>query len=266
VTVRHDGLRIDWLGYATARIEGPEGTVVYTDPGRYGTLDGTWEQQYGDFSHPSGPAYDARDGDVVVVTHDHHYSDDGVRRVADEDATVLVYEEVSAEGVAASSGRDVVEPEELPYDVERVGYGDELAIGVPAEGDDARVDVEVVPAYNETDGPRADAAGNVPHPEGFGCGFVVAVDDTPCFWTGDSDAIDEQRDLDVSLFLPSIARNFTMNRHGAADLAERLDPDLVVPIHYNTFESLGADSAAFAADVAGRAIPVALDEDWPGDL
>jgi len=34
----------------------------------------------------------------------------------------------------------------------------------------------------------------------------------------------------------------------------------VVPIHYNTFEMLRADSGAFAADVAGRAIPVALDE------
>lgn len=51
-----------------------------------------------------------------------------------------------------------------------------------------------------------------------------------------------------------------MNRHGAADLAETLDPDLVVPIHYNTFDALRADSGAFAADVAKRGIPVALDE------
>jgi len=51
-----------------------------------------------------------------------------------------------------------------------------------------------------------------------------------------------------------------MDRHGAAVLAAALDPDLVVPIHYNTFEALEADSRAFAADVAGRGVPVALDE------
>jgi hypothetical protein len=33
-----------------------------------------------------------------------------------------------------------------------------------------------------------------------------------------------------------------------------------VPIQYNTFDSLRADSGAFAADVAKRRIPVALDK------
>jgi len=252
MTVRHDGLRVDWFGYATARIEGSD-TVAYADPGRYGTLDGTWAEQYGGVPHPSGPAYDARDGDLVVVTHDHHYDSDGVRRVASEDATVLVYEAVSAERVN-DGGRDVEPVENLPYDVRRVGYGDELEL----DG----VGVEVVPAYNRADGPRADEDGNVTHPRGFGCGFVLDVDGTRCFWTGDSDAIDEHRGMDVSLFIPSIARSFTMDRHEAADLAGDLDPDLVVPIHYNTFPDLRADSEAFAADVARRSIPVALDEGW----
>lgn len=252
MTVRHDGLTIDWLGYATARIEAPDGTVVYTDPGRYGTLTGEWDTTYGGRDHPSGDAYDARDGDLVVITHDHHYDDDGVRRVAADNATVVVYEAVSAEGVAESSGREVAEPENLAYDVRRVAYGDGL--------DAAGVDIEVFPACNHEDGPRADANGNVPHPHGFGCGFRLTVGGVDCFWTGDSDVIEEHARLDVSLLLLSIARSFTMNRHDAADLAERLRPDLVVPIHYNTFGALGADSDAFAADVAGRSVPVALDE------
>jgi L-ascorbate metabolism protein UlaG (beta-lactamase superfamily) len=51
-----------------------------------------------------------------------------------------------------------------------------------------------------------------------------------------------------------------MNRQEAAELAGDLKPDLVVPIHYNTFDALEADSASFAADVAKQGIPVALDE------
>jgi L-ascorbate metabolism protein UlaG (beta-lactamase superfamily) len=38
-----------------------------------------------------------------------------------------------------------------------------------------------------------------------------------------------------------------------------MDPDLVVPIHYDTFDLLAADDEAFAADVAGRSVPIALD-------
>lgn len=254
MTITHDGLTIDWLGYACARIEGDD-AVVYTDPGRYGTLTGEWRSKYGEFSHPAMGPYDAQDGDVVVVTHDHHYDDDGVRRVAASDATVIVYEAVSASGVRENSGRDVVEPEDLPYSVRRVGYSDDIHI----DG----VDVRVIPAYNESDGPRANPDGSVPHPRDFGCGFVVTVDGVSCFWTGDSDAIDDHRTLEVSLFMPSIARSFTMNRHDAADLADHLAPDLVLPIHYNTFEALQADSAAFASDVATRGVPVVLDERSP---
>jgi len=108
--------------------------TVYTDPGRYGVLTGEWTPPTpaAADSHPSGPAYDARDGDVVLVTHDHHWDPDGVTRVADADAT----------------------------------------------------------------------------------------------------------------------------------LAERLDPDLVCPVHYDTFDRLAADSGAFAADVATRGVPVVLDEEW----
>jgi L-ascorbate metabolism protein UlaG (beta-lactamase superfamily) len=250
MTVRHDGLDFDWLGYATLRIAGDD-AVVYTDPGRYGTLDGTWHQQYGGFDHPTPDAYDAQDGDLVVVTHDHHYDSDGVRRVANDDATVLVYEEVDAERIT-DGGRDVEPPEELPCDVRRVGYGDELAA--------AGVDVEVVPAYNREDGPRADEEGNVTHPYGFGCGFLLSVDGVPCFWPGDSDVIDEHEGLDASLLAPSIARSFTMDRHDAAGLAADLDPDLVLPIHYNTFPDLASDSGAFASDVAKHGVPVVLDE------
>jgi L-ascorbate metabolism protein UlaG (beta-lactamase superfamily) len=245
-------LRASWLGYATLRLES-EDAVVYTDPGRYGVLTGEWQPAHGraDVPHPRGPAYDARDGDLVVVTHDHHYDADGIRRVAADDATILVYEAVDASRI----GRAIEPVHDLPIDVRRVAYGDSLAVG--------SVDVEVVPAYNHADGANVTDSGEPIHPEGFGCGYRLTVDDTPCFYPGDSDVIPAHDALDVSLFAPPIGRSFTMDRHEAADLAAELDPDLVVPIHYNTFEELRADSRSFAADVASQSILVALDEGWP---
>ena len=240
MTVRHDTLTVDWLGYATARLESTAGTVVYTDPGRYGVLDGQYP----------------KDGHLIVVTHNHHYDSDGIERVARQDATVVVFEGVDT----AAIDRDLTPVDELPYEVIRCSDNDYLSVPVSVSaGDDTAVDLWTLPAYNRPDGPCADADGTVPHPEGEGCGFRLSIDGTTVFWPGDNDALEGFAELDVSLCLANIGGSVVMDREAAADLAERMDPDLVVPIHYNTFDLLAADDEAFAADVASRSIPVALD-------
>jgi L-ascorbate metabolism protein UlaG (beta-lactamase superfamily) len=249
MTVRHGDVTVEWLGYATARIEGADGTVVYVDPGRYGCLTGEWtaDSEAAAGAHPPARDYRPADGDLVVVTHDHHYDSDGIRRVAHDDATVVVYEAVYPPGI----DRDVKDLDALPQEVVRVDDETDTLL--------ADVVVRTVPAYNRPDGSNVDADGDPLHPEGFGCGYVLTLGDTTVFWPGDSDVLDGHAELDVDVFLAPIG-NFTMDRQDAADLAGVLDPGLVVPIHYDTFEALEANSGAFAVNVAKRGVPVALDE------
>jgi L-ascorbate metabolism protein UlaG (beta-lactamase superfamily) len=249
MTVTYRDVTLDWLGYATLRIEAPSGTV-YLDPGRYGVLDGTWEPDTPGVGHPPAQDYDARDGDLVLVTHDHHYDSDGVRRVASEDATVVAYERVDAANV---TDRSVDPVEDLPFETARMSEEDDRLFG--------DVVVRTVPAYNEADGPNVDEDGDPIHPPGFGVGFLVTIDDVTIFWPGDSDVLDGHAALDVDVFVPSIASSYTMDRHTAAELAGEMQPDLVLPIHYNTFTSLEGDGEAFALDVAKRGVGVALDEE-----
>ncbi|RLN01244.1 MBL fold metallo-hydrolase [Haloarcula sp. Atlit-7R] len=247
MTVRHDGITAEWLGYATLRLEGDD-TVVYFDPGRYGVLTGEWEPDTPGVGHPPTRDYAPNDGDIVCVTHIHHYDPDGIRRVAGEDATVVAFEGINVH----ATDRDLDRLADLDYEVRKVSMeADVLVDDVP---------IWTMPAYNHEDGRNVKDDGNPIHPKGIGCGFLVSLDDTRVFWPGDTDVLDGHAELDVSLFVPSIAKNFTMNRHEAAELAEAMDPDLVLPMHYNTFESLEADSGAFADDVAKRGAPVVLDE------
>ncbi|WP_336329643.1 MULTISPECIES: MBL fold metallo-hydrolase [unclassified Haloarcula] len=247
MTVRHDGITAEWLGYATLRLEGEE-TVVYFDPGRYGVLTGEWEPDTPGVGHPPTQDYAPKDGDIVCVTHIHHYDPDGIRRVAGEDATVVAFEGINVH----ATDRDLDRLADLDYEVRKVGMeADVLVDDVP---------IWTMPAYNHEDGRNVKDDGSPIHPKGIGCGFLVSLDDTRAFWPGDTDVLDGHAELDVSLFVPTIAKNYTMNRHEAADLAEEMDPDLVLPMHYNTFESLEADSGAFAEDVAKRGVPVVLDE------
>lgn len=232
MTIKHDGLGVEWRGYATVRIETPDGFVAYLDPGRYGVLDGEYP----------------KDGDLICVTHIHHYDSKGVERVADDGATVIVYDGVDV----AESDRELAPPDELPFDVVRIGEEDRRGVGDAV--------VWSMPAYNREDGPHVRDDGTPYHPKGLGVGYLLSLGGTTVFWPGDSDALEGHRELEVSLFLANIGGTFATDRREAADLAEALDPDLVLPIHYDTFEALEADSAAFAADVAGRGVPVVLDE------
>ena len=256
MTVHHDGLTVTWFGYATTRIETPGGFVAYLDPGRYGVLTGEWTPVGGgnpkEAAHPRSIDYRPEDADLVCVTHDHHYDSDAIRRVASEETTVVVYEAVDPSGI----GRDVDPLSALPGEVVRIGEEDHLAV----DGVDGGADVWSVPAYNEPDGPHADADGDVSHPKGFGVGYRLSLGGTSVFWPGDSDALDAFAEVSASLFLANIGGTVVSTAEESADLAERMGPDLVLPVHYNTIEILQADSGEFAKDVAKRGVPVVLDE------
>lgn len=230
MTIEHDEVLVDWYGYATVRLEGPTGTVIYLDPGRYGVLDDRRPE----------------DGDLVCVTHDHHYDPDGIDRVASQNATVIVYDGVDGTDI----DRNVQPVNDLPYDVRR--------IDAETRRSEAGVTVWSVPAYNESDGAHTRADGTPYHPKGSGIGYLLSIDGTSVFWPGDSDALVGHRVIDASILLPPIGGAFTMDRHEAADLVGRMGPDLVIPIHYDTFEAIQADAEAFAAEVEDRGIQVAI--------
>lgn len=234
MSVRFGAVTVDWFGLATIRLEGRTGAVIYVDPGpeAYGVLDG----------------HEPRDGDLILISHDHHYDPDSIRRVAHEDAIVVVHESIDADEI----DRAVDRPEALPYEVERVRADESFVLGP--------LDLFTTPAYNDPAGSHVDENGDPYHPEGQGCGFAVTVDGVSAFWPGDTDALPFHEELDIDLFLPPIGGTFTMDRHEAAALAERIEPDLVLPVHYDTFDAIAIDADAFVVDVANRGVPVVLDE------
>ncbi|WP_254523904.1 MBL fold metallo-hydrolase [Natrinema caseinilyticum] len=233
MTVRFDPLTVDWFGLATIRLEGQTGAVVYIDPGpeHYGVLDG----------------YDARDGDLVLISHDHHYDPASIRRVAHEESLIVVHESIDASEI----DRVDDDPDDLPYDVERVGDDDSFVLGP--------LDLFTTPAYNDPDGPHTDENGIPYHPEGRGCGFGVTIDGVTAYWPGDTDVLPVHETLPVDLFVPPIGGTFTMDRHEAAALAARLEPNLVLPVHYDTFEAIETDDEAFVVEVARSGVPIVLD-------
>ena len=247
MVVTHGALSLEWLGYATVRLS-HDGTVVYLDPGRYGVLTGEWSSDRDPPTHPPASDYRAEDGDLVCVTHVHHYDPDGIDRVADEDASIVVFEGIEVD----ESTRELPRPVELSHEVR--------AVGAETEGVAAGIPFFTVPAHNEPETGRVRPYGTPYHPPGRGCGFLFELGGLRVFWPGDTDVLEGHEALEVDVFCPPIGGSFTMDRTEAARLAVALEPDLVVPVHYGTFDAIETDSRAFAADVASAGVPVALDE------
>ncbi|MFA9501183.1 MBL fold metallo-hydrolase [Natrinema sp. H-ect1] len=220
MTVTYEGLEFERPGHASVRIETDDGTVIYVDP---------WGEVL---------AGEPADGDVVFVTHDDmdHYDAAAIEAVAGPDVTVAAYEEIDTSDLAF----DVVD---LPYEGEATVDG---------------IDVRTVPAYNDPTGDHVDEDGKPFHADGEVIGVVLALEGTTVFFPSDTDFLPHHESVTADVFVPPIGGHFTMDRHEAAAFARSVEPELVLPEHYDTFDPIETDAETFADDLEADGIRVEL--------
>ena len=222
MVVTYEGVEIEVLGHASVRIATGTGTIVYVDP---------WSEQLAD--RP-------QDGDLVVITHDDHdhYDPAGIDAVAGPDVTVAAYE--------------AVDVSDLEYDV----------VALPESGRTtvAGVTIESIPSHNDPEGEHVDDAGEPFHAPGEVIGVLFDLDSVSIYVPSDTDFLDHHDGIRADVFVPPIGGHYTMDRHEAATFARSVEPDLVVPIHYDTFEPIETDAAAFAVELEADGIEVALEQ------
>ncbi len=223
MSVEYDDVAFERLGHASFRIESADGRICYVDP---------WSEVLGE-SEP-------HDASVVFVTHDDfdHYDPEAIAAVSTDDTVVVAYEGVDTDDLDAGES------------IRSLAADGELAV----DG----IDVRAVPAYNRPDGDHVDDDGNPFHAEGEGVGLVLSIDGTTVFVVGDSDVLDEHESISADVLIPPIGGHYTMDRHEAATLTETIDPALVLPVHYDTFEAIETDAEAFETDVEAAGPTVRL--------
>ncbi len=142
--------------------------------------------------------------DLILVTHGHHdhLSVDDIALISGPETTVLCPPDCIAE--LRASRAQAVRP------------GDALQVG--------NVKVQVVPAYN-TDKPN--------HPRSAGhVGYIVEIDGRRIYHAGDTDLIPEMAGVVCDIALLPMGGTYTMNAEQAAQAAERIGPQIVVPMHW----------------------------------
>jgi L-ascorbate metabolism protein UlaG (beta-lactamase superfamily) len=94
----------------------------------------------------------------------------------------------------------------------------------------------------------------------FPCGYVIDVEGTRVYHTGDTALTVDMQLLEgkVDVMLLPIGDNFTMGIEDAARAVHFVKPKVAIPMHWDTFDVIAADPAAFADAVGDTAKVVIL--------
>jgi L-ascorbate metabolism protein UlaG (beta-lactamase superfamily) len=216
---------IRWLGHACFQLEAG-GTTVLVDPFLTG--------------NPSAAASaDEVEPDVILLTHGHsdHFGDvvDIAKRTG---ATVVANTELAGE--LSGSLENVLDP----------NLGGTVKFDWGA--------VKLVPAWHTATSP----SGTVHTP----AGLLIFIGDRLIYHLGDTCLFSDlqliaRRGDKVDVALVPIGGHYTMDRYDAVTAVEFIQPQQVIPCHYNTFPPIETDAQAFKEDVqnAGFAEVIVLE-------
>ncbi len=155
--------------------------------------------------------------DLILVSHPHydHLSADDIKKLSRDDTEIVATQDTFAE---------------------LCGSGHEIAPGktLTVKG----VEVAGVRAYNPN---------KQYHPRANGwVGFVVELDGKRIYYAGDTDVIDEMKDVaDIDLALVPVGGTYTMTADEAVEAIGMIGPAKALPYHWGDIVGSRADAEAF---------------------
>ncbi len=155
--------------------------------------------------------------DLILITHAHydHCSPEDVQKICGEQTTVVC-------------PADCVE--KLPGKIETIRPGERLAV----EG----IQIEAVRAYN---------LNKAFHPRANGwVGYIVTVGGKRIYHAGDTDLIPEMEQLKVDVAMLPVGGTYTMDAREAAEAANRITPQVAIPIHWGDIVGSVRDAEKFS--------------------
>ena len=162
------------------------------------------------------------DADIIFITHDHydHYSEEDIDKVINENAVIVIPEELLTKVLKKGINKDAivtVEPDKK-YMVQGIKF-------------------ETVPAYNTY---------KTFHPKENGwVGYVIEINGIKYYIAGDTDITEENKKVKCDVAFVPVGGTYTMDFKEAAQLVNQIQPKVAVPIHYGSVVGTKQDAEEF---------------------
>jgi L-ascorbate metabolism protein UlaG (beta-lactamase superfamily) len=163
--------------------------------------------------------------DLILISHDHfdHCSPEDIEKIAQPNTTFLATENCK---------------DKLNGDVKIVQPGSELDV--------KGISVKVVKAYNTNKHFHPEEAGHV--------GYVFTVDGVKIYFAGDTDFIDEMKDIECDVALLPVSGTYVMTAEEAVEAANQIKPQAVIPMHYGDIVGSQDDAKKFRNLYQGQTV------------
>lgn len=154
--------------------------------------------------------------DVILITHDHydHCSPADIEKIHKADTVIIGPFSINAK---------------LKFKVRNIKHGEEIKI--------KDILVKAVPSYNEQKQFHPKEADNV--------GYVITIDGEIIYHAGDTDVIEEMKDIRCDIALLPIGGTYTMDCKDALKAVEILKPKIIIPMHYGKIVGSASDAGDF---------------------
>jgi len=224
-------LQIRWLGHSCFEFRSPEGKVVLVDP----FLSG----------NPvlSDSLREIKEVDIIAVTHGHadHVGD-----------TISIYKSLRPTVVAIF---------ELALHLQGLGLAqtDSIGLNIGGEVSVKNIGIAAVPATHSS----TFAVENKIYSAGLACGFVFTFEDGRRLYHAGDTWIFPEMDFIRWLYKPEIVLlpiggHYTMDIRAARLAVEMLSPDIVIPMHYDTFPEITASPSDLVLELARLGVKVVV--------
>ncbi len=220
-----------WIGHACFEITLDSGENILVDP----FLE----------ENPAA-AGEPEQGDIVLITHDHFDHMENIGALTKEDGTVVGQPEVLAK---VQENNPAIDEDNLLNGGLGMNIGGTVSVG--------DVEITMVQAFHSSD---------VGSPAAY---LITTAEEDVFYHAGDTgifggmNELGELYDIDVAM-LP-IGSVFTMDPEQAALATKLLEPEVVIPMHYGTFEILVPDTEEYEALTADQAPGVDIVAISPGE-
>ena len=175
-----------------------------------------------------------KDADYVFCTHPHydHFSPEDIKKVSKE-RTLLIVPETAIEEAESVVNDDLIR---------LVEPGHHYQLG--------EIIVETTYAYN--------LEKSYHKKEKKWVGYLIYIDGLNCYIAGDTDNIPEIQDIKCDVAFLPIGGTFTMNVEEAAELANKITAETIIPVHYGSIVGKKEYGERFAELVTNKKVKLMI--------
>lgn len=168
----------------------------------------------------------SKDADIIFITHPHfdHFSPEDIEKIKKNDTKIVA-------------------PKELKIKIKQIGFQIENTILVmPNEKFEFEgIKIETIPAYNINK--------DYHRKEYNWVGYIVTIDGKRVYVAGDTDNIEEARNIKCDIACVPVGGTYTMNYKEAAELVKAIKSEIAIPIHYKTIVGSEKDAINFKQEL-----------------